>query len=179
MLDQPCDVLAQRAHGLQAFLVLADIVGGIAVDLVPVLGGGHRHIADGEIFVQPVKGSAGAAAAAGHHCRADLAAPATAGGVKQTVQKCTALAVGAGVIHGGAHHYTVELIGPAQQLVDAVLKDAQAAPLLALAAVDAALDGLLADPIDLAFHTAGVQGLGHFAQGGIGAAFLVGAAVDQ
>ena len=66
-LHQESHVAAERAHGLQAFLVLQHFFRRAAVDHVPILAAGHRHSGDGEVFVQHVKGRGVATTAAGDY----------------------------------------------------------------------------------------------------------------
>ena len=66
-LHQESHVPGQGAHGLQTLLVLGRLPRSSAVDAVPVLAGGYGHAADGEEFVQFVKGGGKPAPPGYHH----------------------------------------------------------------------------------------------------------------
>ena len=57
--EQPGQVIGKGSHCLQSFQVLFDLIGSIAMDTVPILGGDHRHRGDREVFIELIKGRAG------------------------------------------------------------------------------------------------------------------------
>ena len=177
-LEEPDHVGGQGAHGLQAFLVLADVVGREAVDLVPVLGGNNGHVVHEEILVEAVEGCGCTAAAAGNHSCGQLALQAGACAEAEAVQNAADLGGCAAVVNGRAHNDAVELIQTVDDLVDQIVEDA-AAGFCALAAVDAAVDGFGAHPHDFGFDAVLVQNACHLIEGGIAAAVLMGAAVEK
>lgn len=59
--------------GLHAFHILFYLFGSIAVYLIPILAGYHRHTVDGKIFVQLVKGCGSPAASAADDAGTGLA----------------------------------------------------------------------------------------------------------
>ena len=135
-------------------------------------------MADGEIFVQPVKSRAGAAPAAGDHTRCHLARHAPLAAVEEPVQKGTDLAGGTREIDRRPNDETVVFVQTRQHLVDAVVKDA-GARLRAVAAGDAPGHGRRADPAELCADLVPAEGGRHLLQSGVRAAVLVGTAVDQ
>ena len=155
-----------------------DLIGGIAVDHGPVAGGDHRHLVDGEVLVQLVQGGGGASPAGADHGGGGLEAQRGAGGVKQPVQGAGDLAGGGGVVDRRAHHQAVTGPGLLRSHVDHVVVDAFA-QLAASPAAGTAGGGVPAQPEDLRLQALLRQGPGHLVQGGIGAAILVGAAVEQ
>lgn len=60
--QEPRHVVRKRAHRLEAFDVLADVVGRQAMDTVPVLRRDNRHVRLHKVLQKTVVGGAGAAA---------------------------------------------------------------------------------------------------------------------
>ena len=60
--QEPRHVVRQRTHRLEAFFVLADIVGCQPMDAVPVLRCYNRHVRLHEVLQKAVVGGAGTAA---------------------------------------------------------------------------------------------------------------------
>ena len=81
-------------------------------------------------------------------------------------------------MHRGAENEAVGGLGLLDGLVDHAAKHAAAA-LGTAAAADAAAHGFCAHAEDLRLNAAGVQLLGNEGKGGVGAAFFMGAAVDE
>ena len=71
-LHQKGHVFGQDTQGLKAFQVLLGLTFSPAVQAVPVLTGGNRHSADGEVLVQYVEGSGVAGSPGADDRRADL-----------------------------------------------------------------------------------------------------------
>ena len=46
--------MSQGTHGLESFNVFLNLLGGVAVNLIPILGADNVHAADGEVFVEPL-----------------------------------------------------------------------------------------------------------------------------
>lgn len=65
--QQPCHIPGQIFHGLQPLGVLQNFLGGISMDHIPVAGGDHRHIANGEIFVHYINGGGSSCPACRSH----------------------------------------------------------------------------------------------------------------
>ena len=72
VFQQPCQVFPEGAHGLQAFLVFADVVGGKAVHLVPILGTDTCMLEIVKYLFRRSNAAVAAAPAAGDDCRAQL-----------------------------------------------------------------------------------------------------------
>lgn len=100
--------MSQGAHGLKPFLILHDIFGTVPVDAIPILGGHNGHPVDGKVFIEPVKGCGGTAAASADYGCGRLEG-ITAAGIKGPIQQCAEGAVGAGIVDWGADH---DAIGP-------------------------------------------------------------------
>lgn len=176
--EQPRHVLPQHAHRLQPLAVLAHIVGREAVDRIPVLRRDDGHVADGEILVELLEGGRGAAPAARDNRSADLARHAPLRRIEEPVEEGDKLPGRSAVIDRRADDQTVELLQPGLNLLHHVI--AEAVPRLeAVAAGDAARQGLLAQIEHLGLDSVLLQRGGHLAQGRMGAALTVGAAVDK
>ena len=65
----------------------SDLVGGVAVYHVPVLGGDYGHVVDGEIFVDLIKTGRCAASSAAYHCGCGLACHLAAAAEKSSIHK--------------------------------------------------------------------------------------------
>ena len=79
----------------------------------------------------------------------------------------------------GAEDHPVAGVDTVNEGVDPVLAAEETVPVPAAAAADAAVDGLIADPEEFRLQALSLHGGGHLPEGGIGAAVLMGAAVDQ
>ena len=117
-LQQPSHIPPDGAHVLHSFQILLDLIRRIAMHLIPVLGGYHRHIADGEVLVELVKGRSGTAPAAGDHCRAQLAGHPASAGIEQPVEEGSDLSAGSGIVDRRTDHQGV---GPGEFLADLVV----------------------------------------------------------
>ena len=122
-VQQPCHIVAQCAHNLQAFLVLYHLFGCISVYHVPVLGGYHRHTVDGEVLVQLIERCCcSCAAAAGNRC-SRLIGKSGASAVKGTVQKGGNLSAGVGVVDRRTKDEAICLLCLLHKLIHSALKD--------------------------------------------------------
>lgn len=148
------------------------------MDRIPVLRRDDGHVADGEILVELLEGGRGAAPAARNNRSADLARHAPLRRIEEPVEEGDKLPGRAAVIDRRADDQTVELLQPCLNLLHHVV--AEAVPRLeAVAAGDAARQGLLAQIEHLGLDSVLLQRGGHLAQGRMGAALTVGAAVDK
>ena len=132
---------------------------------------------DPSVLVQHVERRRSAPAAAAHHRSAHLASESAAR-IEQSVQKRVDLAAGAAVVHRRAHHDAVDFRQLGDGLVHGVVEHAFSR-LAACAACDATGDGLGAHPRELGLDALGFERVSDLAQRGVGAAFLVRAAVDE
>ena len=148
------------------------------MDHGPVAGGDHGHLADGEVLVELVDGGGGSAPAGGDHGGGGLELQGALGGVEEPVQGAGDLSRGGGEVDRGAHHQAVAVPHPLCGGVDRVVTDA-AAQLGAGPAAPAAGGVPLAQPEQLGLHSLALQGGGHLRQSGVGAALLVGRAVEK
>ena len=176
-LQEPRHVLGERAHGLQPLLVPADVVRGEAVDLVPVLRGDQRHVADCEVLVQAVEGRGSPAPAAGHDGGSELSGHPGRVGIEEPVRERADLTRRASIVHRRAQDDGVELVQPLRQDVD-VVPDRAPSPLGAVSAVPAS-SGVVLDMVYLRLDTLLVEGVRDLLQGCVGAAVLLGATVDE
>ena len=60
--DEPGHIVAEGTHGLETFLVLSDLIGGVAVYHVPVAGADDRHLGIHRVLVQGVQRGGGSGA---------------------------------------------------------------------------------------------------------------------
>ena len=177
-LQKPCHVFSQGAHGLQAFGILSDVVGGEAMDGVPVLGGDDGHVGDGEILVELLKGGGGASASAGDDGGSEFARHAVFRGEEEAVEEGDELPARPAVVDRGADDEGVEFVQSFLDVGDDVVPEAIPG-LHALHAGDAARDGMAPEVEHFRGDVVLLQGLFDFVQGGPGAAPLMGAAIDQ
>ena len=138
---------------MQTLGVLRSLLPRVAVDLVPVLRRGDRHIAHQKIFVQPVERRRRAPSAAGDRARADFALPAPAARVEQAVEQGAELPRRPRVVYGRADDEGGVFVRGGEDLVYGVVKDALAR-FAARSARYAAGDGLLSDIPCFAFDSA-------------------------
>ena len=122
-----------------------------AMDAVPVLAGGYGHSRDREKFVQFVKRGREAAPPGNSGGGAYLHRLIKGCAEKEPGQEGHQRGVGGGVVDGTAHHQAVSGLKLRRDLVDGVVKDALAL-FCALAAGDAATNGLVPDLNDLGFN---------------------------
>ena len=135
------------------------------------------HVHHHERHVERLECGRGAAATADRQCGGRLAAHSGAIGVEQPLDDCHQCAVGLPVIDGGADDEGISLFHLLRDPVaDIVVEDASSDS-AALAAGDAAANGLGSEPYDLAFNAFGFQRPGDFAKGGGGIALGVRASV--
>ena len=178
-LDHVAHVLGQITDSTDAFGILSGLTGLGTVDDVPVGAGGNRHLGNGEVLVQHIHGSGGAAAAGADNGSADLHALVDlAGGVEQTVQEGQQRAVGGGIVHRAAHHHAVSCIQLFGGFVDDIIDDT-VADLVAGAAALAAADQQVADVDHFGFDALLGEDLSHLLQRKSSVALFLGAAVDQ
>ena len=127
------------------------------------------------VFDQLVKGGGGTGAAGRAADGGGLVGQILAARVGQTIHKAGHVARSGGVVHRAAEHKGVGGFGLLNGLVDHAAEHAS----IAAAAADAAAYGLTADVQDLGLDALCLQLPGNKGKGGVGAALLVGAAVDE
>ena len=176
--QQPCHVAAQLLHHSAALGVLQYLLGVGAVHHGPVGAVDQRHVEELGVFDQLVKGGGSAGAAGRAADGGGLVGQILAARVGQTVHKTGHVARSGGVVHRAAEHEGVGGLGLLNGFVDDAAEHAPVAA-TAAAAADAAAHGLTADVQDLGFNTLCLQLPGNEGKGGVGAALLVGAAVDE
>ena len=146
--------------------------------VVPVRGGNHGHLFDGEVLVEHVERGSGAAAAGDSHASRGLVGKGTATCVERAVESRENATRGVRVIHGRAKHEAIGGAGSLDEFVHHVVADdTTPAQLRALAASDAVIDGLGAEPKHLRLDAVGFKRTRHFRQRHRGVAVLPRASV--
>ena len=176
--EQPGHVAAQLLHDGAALGILQYLLGVRAVDHGPVGAAHQRHMEELGVLHQLIEGAGGAGAAGRAADGGGFVGQIPAARVGETVHEAGHVAGGGSVMHRRAEDEGVGSLGFLDGLVDYAAEDAALAGSTA-AAADAAAHGLCADVQDLRLDAGGVQLPGDEAQCGIGAALLVGAAVDE
>lgn len=176
--QQPGHLARQVAHGLETLRVLADILGAVAVDHVPI-GGTHLwHAADAEIFVQIVQRGRGPRPAGAGHRGPGLALEGIAPTVKGPVQERQHPATGVGIIDRGAEDKAVGLPCLGDKVVDPVVVK-NAALFGAFPAAETVPLRAPADLDDLPLHPLAGELGPDLAQGGEGTSRGVGTSVEH
>ena len=116
----------------------------MTVHHIPIAAAHDRHLADGEILVEPVESGCGAATSCRDDGRTHFHAQVIMGAIKQTVEQVGERSVGAGVIHRRTDHETVGLLKFLCHFVHHVVEHTMA-QLVALAAGNAASDVFIPD----------------------------------
>jgi hypothetical protein len=175
---EPGHIPRQRAHGLQAFKVLADIIGREAVNLIPVLGADNGHVAHLEIFVETVERGRSTAAAAGDDGSREFAVQAAVlrAAEGQSVKEARDHTRGACIVDRRADDDAGTVFEFCCRLIDNVIKDA-VPKLHAFIAGNAVLQGLFAKPEKLGLYAEFREGLSHFVECRIRAAFFMRTAI--
>ena len=176
--QQPCHVAAQFLHHGAALGVLQHLLGVGAMYHSPVGAVDQRHVEELGVFDQLVKGGGGTGAAGRAADGGGLVGQILAARVGQTIHKAGHVARSGGVVHRAAEHKGVGGFGLLNGLVDHAAEHASIAA-AAAAAADAAAHGLAADVQNLGLDALCLQLPGDEGKGGVGAALLVGAAVDE
>ena len=148
------------------------------MDLVPVVGAGHRHIGNGEVFVQYIKRRGIAAPAAGNNRGADFEVLGERRTVKQSVHEGDNGAIGRAVVNRTAHHKPVRLFEFGGCLIDDIVEYAFFV-FRAGSAGDAAADVFVSDVDQFGFNAFGFKNADHFLKRAGGAAVWFRTAVDQ
>ena len=137
--------------------------------------------ADGEILGKLVeRGGRARAARAANGC-ADFGAHLAAARVEHAIQKRGDAAARRRVMHGRTDDQSVADLHFIQRGIDEIVAEDAAAFAAsgAAAAADAAANRLIANPQNFRFDAAFLDRAGDFAERGMGAAVLIGAAVEQ
>ena len=143
-LHQKGHVLRHVPDGFDPFLVGVDVVGGVAVDVVPIGGRDSGHAADAEELVHLFEDRTVAGAPARDDGRADLHVQIEVAAVKQPLEKGEHRAVGRAEVNRRAEDDAVSGCQFRRRRVDDVVEDASAGG-FAFAAADAPVDRLVAD----------------------------------
>ena len=144
----------------------------------PVGAVDQRHVEELGVLDQLVKGGGGTGAAGRAADGGGLVGQILAARVGQTVHKAGHVARSGGVVHRAAEHEGVGGLCLLNGFVDDAAEHAPVAA-AAAAAADAAAHGLTTDVQNLGLDTLCLQFPGNNGKGGVGAALLVGAAVDE
>lgn len=178
-MQEPGHVLADVSHGGQTLGILGSLARRSAKDVVPVGGGDHGHLVDGEVLVEYIERGRRAAAAGNGDRGARLVRKGLAASIKRAVEGREDAAAGVRVIDGRAKDKAVCLLGGGNELVDhVVVKGAAAIELAALTTANAVANGLGAQLEHLGIDTLGMQLLGDFGKRASGVAVCLGATVD-
>ena len=173
-------VVAEGAHDLKAFEVLPDFFGLEAVGRVPVLRGNHRHLIDGEIFVEPVEGRAGAAAPAVDHACRGFVFDIFPGREEEPVEDGAERSRRAGIIDRSPDDDAVARLDPFDEVhIERVLEYAEVLMVDAVPASGTALNRLAADMEDFGGDAVALKRSRNFGKGGEDTAVGVGTAVDE
>ena len=177
-LEQPCHLVTQIAHYLHTLQILLYLLGGVAVNAVPIVGADYGHCGNGEVLVQAIEGCAAATAAAAYDSCGGLACKIGLG-VENSVKKSADVAACGCEVNGRADDHAVCILYLGGAFVYAVLSAEYATFSFAEAgtAADTAANGLIAYPENLGFNAVCLQSGGYLLKSGIGAALLVGTAV--
>lgn len=179
-MQEPGHVLADVAHGGQALGVLGGFTRHGAKHVVPVRGGDHGHLVDGEVLVEHVESGRRAAATGNGNGSARLVCKGLVAGIECAIECREDASAGMRIVDGGAKYKAVCLLGGGNQFVDyIVVKGAAAIELAALTTANAVANGLGAQLEHLGIDTLGIQLLGDFGKRASGVAVCLGTAVDQ
>lgn len=178
--QEPGHVRADVAHGGKALGVLSGLARHGAKDVVPVRGGHHGHLVDGEVLVEHIEGGRRATTTGNGDGSTRLVREGLTAGIECAVEGREDAAAGMRVVDGGAKDKAVCLLGGGNQLVDhVVIKDAAPVELAALAAANAVANGLGAQLENLGIDALDVELLGNLGECCGGVAVCLGAAVNQ
>ena len=177
-LQQPGHVGAQVAHDLAAFLVQGHLIAAGAVDHRPVGGADQRHLVELRDLFHSLNGGGGAGAACAGHDGRRFVPQISPGAVGQPVHKAQHAARRRGIVYRRTKHDAVGLFHQWQHIHHRPAEHTVPG-LGAAAAAYTAAHRRGADVVDRRLNARGVQRFGNLTQGMVGAALLVGAAVDQ
>lgn len=178
--QEPCHVFADVSHSGKALGVLGGLARHGTKDVVPVRGGHHGHLVDGEVLVEHVEGGRRAAATGNGDSGARLVRKGLAASIECTVEGREDTSAGVRVVDGRTKDKAVCLLGGGNQLVDhVVVKGAAAIEFAALAATDAIANRLGAQLKHLGIDALGPELLGDLGECAGGVAVCLGAAIDQ
>ena len=177
-LEQPGHVAAQLPHHGAALFILQHLLGLGAVHHGPVGTADQRHVEELGVLHQLIEGAGGAGAAGRAADGGGLVGQILAARIGQTVHEAGHVAGGRSIVHRRAEDEGIGGLGLLDGLVDHAAEHASIAA-AAAAAADAAAHGLTADVQDLGLDALCLQLPGNKGKGSVGAALLVGAAVDE
>ena len=178
--QEPGHVFADVSHGGQTLGVLGGLARHGTKDVVPIGGGDHGHLVDGEVFIEYIEGGRRAAAAGNGDSGAWLVRKGLAASIEGAVEGREDASAGMRIVNGGAKDKAICLLGGSDQLVHhVVVKGAAAIELAALATANAVANGLGAQLEHLGIDALGMQLLGDLGERAGGVAVCLGAAIDQ
>jgi hypothetical protein len=105
--DEPSHIFSQAPHDLESFFVFLYLLGCLPVNHIPVLPRNDGHGGNGEVFVQYVKGCAGASSSAREDCAGRLSRKLFGIGVKKTVHKGGDRSAWGGIVYGRTEYQAV------------------------------------------------------------------------
>lgn len=172
-------VVGKGAHGLQALDVASGFAFGAAKEDIPILGGDDGHIAHLEGHLQGLKRCRAAAATTHAHHGRGLAVEDAFTGEEHTLLIGQQSAGRLPVVDGATQHYGVAPGHLVDNPVAHVAVEGAATKVLAAthAAVYAAARGFIANPEDFRVDALPAEPVGHFAEGYMGVALLVGTSI--
>ena len=174
-------IARQSAHCLHTFQILPHFVRGAAVSGIPVLAGNHRHLHNGKIFVEPVKGGTCSAPAAVYHTGSRLVPEIPGSRKAYPVKYGTKGTRRSGIIDRRTDNHAIGCLHFLNKVViKLVFENTSAGTFFAaLHTGGATLYRLVADPENFAFNILFLQCLSNFAQCGKSTPILVRTAINQ
>lgn len=178
--QEPGHVFTDVAHGGKALGIPIGVAGHAAKHVVPVRGGDHGHLVDGEVLVEHIEGGRCTAATGDGDGSARLVCKGFASGIECAVESREDASAGMRIVDGRAKDKAVCLLGGSDQLVHHVIvKGAAAIELAALTTANAVANGLGAQLKHLGINAFGIELLGDLGECAGGVAVCLGAAIDQ
>lgn len=105
--QQPCHILADVIHGHQSFFILGNLLWLLAVYMVPVGGGYHRHRANCKILINNIKRCCCTGSPCAQHRGGGFIGKGISSGVKRPIHKTQESSAGMGEIYGRAKDKTI------------------------------------------------------------------------
>lgn len=178
--QEPGHVFADVSHGGKALGIPIGVAGHATKHVVPVRGGDHGHLVDGEVLIEHIEGGRRTAATGDGDGSARLVCKGLAAGIEGAIEGRKNAAAGVRVVDGRAKDKAICLLGGSDELVHhVVVKGAATTKLAALAATDAIANGLGAELKHLGINALGIELLGDFVECAGGVAICLGTAIDQ
>ena len=177
--QEPGHVFADVSHGGKALGIPIGVAGHATKHVVPVRGGDHGHLVDGEVLVEHIEGGRRAAATGDGDGSARLVCKGFASGIECAIEGREDAPAGVRIVDGRAEDKAVGLLGGSDELVHhVVVKGATTAKLAALAATDTIANGLGAQLKHLGINAFCIKLLYDLGECAGGVAVCLGAAID-